>query len=112
METEREAWTWTWIRGGGWLGRGSGAEVEDPSMETERGLGMTRASQTPSMESVDVDADPGRNMAGTRIRGERPCRGREGPRRALRGRGGHREDGCGCGSGATKPVVDAYFALL
>jgi hypothetical protein len=47
-------------------------------METKRGLGMTRASRTPSMESVDADADPGQKMAGIRIRGGRACRGRGG----------------------------------
>jgi hypothetical protein len=47
-------------------------------MGTERGSGMTRASRTPSMESVDADADPRRKMAGTRIRGGRACRGRGG----------------------------------
>jgi hypothetical protein len=53
-----------------------------------------------TMESMDADADPGWKMAGTRIRGGRACRGRGGPQRALRGQGGHREDGCGSGATA------------
>jgi hypothetical protein len=107
-------------------GRGSGAEVEDPSMETERGLGMTRASRTPSMESVDVDADPGRKIAGMQIQGGRTCRGRgrAGDRGVRYGDGagagaGIARTGAGAGRGANhgsgamvKLVVDVYFALL
>jgi hypothetical protein len=80
-------WMRTRIRGRGWLGRRSG--VEDPSMETERGVWtrtwiqgrgwLRRGSRGGGggpfhgdrAGSVDADADPGQRIAGTWIWGRR-----------------------------------------